>query len=432
MQTPILDMLKNYAQQKYLRFHMPGHKGGADDDFFDHLFACDITELDFSDNLLQPTGVIKQAQDLFANAVGAQNCFFVTNGSTCGVLSMVSASKGKLLVERASHASVFNALQLLGKDAIVVNNKMDDGRFLPVTLQQIKNCVLQHNDIKTILLTSPNYYGECCNLDEIYEFCKNKGILLFVDGAHGAHFGFGKLLPKSIAKSCDACVTSTHKTLPALTQTACVFAKDSVAEQIKQYINVFNSSSPNYLLLASIDFARAYMQKQAKDGCDKNTFDLINEIKTQTGHSFLQNDDFSRLVLVDTNGIKASEWLKNNGVYVEFCDSSRVVMIVSVAEKIQNLLKLKDVLMRMPQFEKPHTKDVCYHDECCKIVNLCGDVQLVDINDAEGRVCAQQCGGYPPCIPLFLRGEKITNADRLLGFADTFGLCDKKIKVFKK
>ena len=92
MQTPILDMLKNYAQQKYLRFHMPGHKGGADDDFFDHLFACDITELDFSDNLLQPTGVIKQAQDLFANAVGAQNCFFVTNGSTCGVLSMVSAS----------------------------------------------------------------------------------------------------------------------------------------------------------------------------------------------------------------------------------------------------------------------------------------------------------------------------------------------------
>ena len=433
MQTPILSMLENYAKQNNLRFHMPGHKGNVNaNNLFDEIFPFDITELDFSDNLLQPTGVIKQAQDLFASAVGAQNCFFVTNGSTCGILSLVSSSRGKLLVERASHASVFNALQLFGKDALVLNNKMSDGKFLPATFEQIEQCVLQNNDIKTILLTSPNYYGECSDLQKIYEFCQSKNILLFVDGAHGAHFGFGNLTPDSIAKVCDACVVSTHKTLPAMTQTACVFAKDFVAQQIKQKLNVFNSSSPNYVLLASIDFARAFMQKQVELGADKKTFELVEQIKKQTGHNFLQNDDFSRLVLVDTDGAKAREWLKQKGVYVEFCDASRVVLIISLAENEQNLLKLKNILSDMPSFEKPLFNDVQPDEVCSQLNHIDGQTVLVDICDADGYICANQCGGYPPCIPLFLHGEKITNANRLLGFADTFGLFDNKIKVFKK
>ena len=177
-------------------------------------------------------------------------------------MSLIASSQDKLLVERASHASVFNGLQLFGKDAVVLNNKTNDGKFVPATLQQIKQCVSIHKDIKTILLTSPNYYGECADLKSIYDFCQQQNILLFVDGAHGAHFGFSSLVPNSIATSCDACVVSTHKTLPAMTQTACVFAKDSIAQQIKQKLNVFNSSSPNYVLLASVDFARAYIYRQ--------------------------------------------------------------------------------------------------------------------------------------------------------------------------
>ena len=344
----------------------------------------------------------------------------------------MSSSQGKLLVERASHASVFNALQLFGKDAVVLNNKTCDGKFLPATLEQIEQCVLQHNDIKTILLTSPNYYGECANLKDVYDFCQSKNILLFVDGAHGAHFGFSNFVPQSIAKNCDACVVSTHKTLPAMTQTACVFAKDVVASQIKQKLNVFNSSSPNYLLLASIDFARAYMQNQIEQGVDKKTFEIVEQIKTQTGHEFLQNDDFSRLVLINTNGVKASEWLKQKGVYVEFCDASRVVLIISLAESEHNLLKLKQILTDMPSFEKPAVNDVQSDNVCSTINHVVGQTELVDVDKADGYICANQCGGYPPCIPLFLQGEKITNANRLFEFKDTFGLFDNKIKVFKK
>ena len=431
MCTPILDMLKNYANKNPLRFHMPGHKGN-DDVFFKNVFPFDITELDFSDNLLQPTGVIAQAQNLFANAVGAQNCFFVTNGSTCGVLAMVASAKGKLLVERASHASVFNAIDLFGKNAVVANNRVENGKFCPVTLAQIEQCVDIHKDIQTILLTSPNYYGECCELEKIYGFCQSKNITLFVDGAHGAHFGFSKLLPQSIAKNCHACVVSTHKTMHALTQTACLFAQDCVAQQIKQKLNVFNSSSPNYLLLASIDYARAYFKQQVEQGVDKQTFEIIEQIKSLPNVSFLQNDDFSRLVLDNTNGARASEWLKQKGVYVEFNDLSHVVLIVSLAENKQNLLQLKKVLATMPQFDKVCSHDVQYANVCDEICHCNGETMLVDVNDANGHICAQQCGGYPPCIPLFLKGEKILRADRLLLFNDTFGLHNEKIKVFKK
>ena len=431
MRTPILDMLKNYANQNSLRFHMPGHKGN-DGSFFNSIFPFDITELDFSDNLLQPTGVIKQAQNLFANAVGAQNCFFVTNGSTCGVLALVACSQGKLLVERASHASVFNAIDLFGKNAVVANNTVKDGKFCPITLKQIEECADKHKDRKTILLTSPNYYGECCEIEKIYEFCKNKNITLFIDGAHGAHFGFSNLLPQSIAKNCHACVVSTHKTMHAMTQTACVFAQDSVALQIKQKLNVFNSSSPNYLLLASIDYARAYFENQVKQGHDKQTFEIIEQIKSLPNLSFLQNNDFSRLVLGNSNGDKASEWLKQNGVYIEFNDLSRVVFIVSLAESRQNLLQLKKILSDMPYFEKVESNDVQYANVCDEICHHDGETMLVDIYRAEGYICAQQCGGYPPCIPLFLKGEKISRADRLFSFNNTFGLYNDKIKVFKK
>ena len=431
MRTPILDMLKNYANQNSLRFHMPGHKGN-DGSFFNSVFPFDITELDFSDNLLQPTGVIKQAQNLFANAVGAQNCFFVTNGSTCGVLALVACSQGKLLVERASHASVFNAIDLFGKNAVVANNRVKDGKFCPITLKQIEECADKHKDIKTILLTSPNYYGECCEIEKIYEFCKNKNITLFIDGAHGAHFGFSNLLPQSIAKNCHACVVSTHKTMHAMTQTACVFAQDSVALQIKQKLNVFNSSSPNYLLLASIDYARAYFENQVKQGHDKQTFEIIEQIKSLPNLSFLQNNDFSRLVLDNTNGARASEWLKQKGVYVEFNDLSHVVLIVSLAENKQNLLQLKKVLATAQDMRGPSSSYVQYANVCDEICHHDGETMLVDIDRAEGYICAQQCGGYPPCIPLFLKGEKISRADRLFSFNNTFGLYNDKIKVFKK
>ena len=197
---------------------------------------------------------------------------------------------------------------------MLFRSHIKDGRFLPVTLRQVEIAVKENKNIKTVLLTSPNYYGETCDLQSIYAFCKSCGISLFVDGAHGAHFAFSALLSEGIAKNCDACVTSAHKTLPAMTQTALVFANDGkLAKKIKANLNKFNSSSPNYLLMASMDFARAYLQDKILQGADKRVYDEIKEIKSIKGLSFLDNDDFCRLVLCDTDGKKAAEYLRQKG-----------------------------------------------------------------------------------------------------------------------
>jgi len=257
---------------------------------------------------------------------------------------------------------------------------------------------------------------------------------LYIDSAHGAHFGYSNLLPDSIAKNCHACVVSTHKTLPAMTQTACVFAKDLVAGEVKKHLNVFNSSSPNYVLLASIDFARAYMQAKIEGGADRQTYDFVQKIKGIKNLSFLQNDDFCRLVLNNTDGHLVESYLKQNGIIPEFSDASRVVLILSLVESKTNLERLFDVLAKMPTYQK-NNNVVCLKNQLlCDLISfgLDGEKTLVDIKDADGFVCAEQCGGYPPCIPLFLKGEKITDASRLDFFDGTFGFYNKKIWVYKK
>ncbi len=437
MQMPIVEMLENYAKQNNARFHMPCHKGVAQDfaysKVFESVLPYDITELDFSDNLLNPDGVIYEAQKLYADLYGAEQCFFTTNGSTCGVLSMLASADGDILVERGSHSSVFNGLSVFGKTAVVLNNHIKDGRFLPVTLRQVEIAVKENKNIKTVLLTSPNYYGETCDLQSIYAFCKSCGISLFVDGAHGAHFAFSALLSEGIAKNCDACVTSAHKTLPAMTQTALVFANDGkLAKKIKANLNKFNSSSPNYLLMASLDFARAYLQDKILQGADKRVYDEIKEIKSIKGLSFLDNDDFCRLVLCDTDGKKAAEYLRQKGIYAEFWDLSRVVFIVSLAESMQNLLKLKRALQDMPKFVSPAAMNIDYAEPYSFLKTVDGEVMEVETEKADGFVCAEQCGVYPPCIPLFLRGEKIRNASYLKNFDGLFGVYDGKIRVYKK
>lgn len=432
---PIAEMLSRYARQNNARFHMPGHKGGVDgfdfSDLFDGVFPYDITELDFSDNLMNPVGVIAEAQDLYAEAYGARQCFFTTNGSTCGVLAMVFAAQGDILAERASHISVFNALRTAKRRAYVVNNGVADGKFTPVSAEQISRCLLLHPQIKSVVITSPNYYGECADIKAIYGVCKSRGVKLFVDGAHGAHFAFSPLLPDSVAMHCDACVVSTHKTLPAMTQTAAVFANDdALAKKIKGLLAVFNSSSPNYVLMASMDFARAYMQRQVADGADRRTSEFVRCIKQK--HRFLTNDDFTRLVLSDTDGQKAYRHLMQKGVYAEFCDSSRVIFILSLAEKAENLSRLQEALLAMPSFDKKSQSFDFGGDGVCSQVDFTfdGGIEEVPIEEAEGRICAEQCGVYPPCIPLFLQNEKIKNAAYLKNFDSLFGVRDGKIKVY--
>ena len=187
------------------------------------------------------------------------------------------------------------------------------------------------------------------------------------------------------------------------------------------------------MLLASIDFARAYLHWKAGLGYDKKVHSVLQEIKSIDGLSFLTNDDFTRLVLTHTDGKKAAEFFKQKGIYAEFYDLSRVVFIVSLAESMQNLLKLKQALQEMPHFEPP-TKNIDFNNFApfSILTGVSGKITEVEIECADGYVCVEQCGVYPPCVPLFLKGEKIQNAKYLKNFKSLFGIYDGKIRVYAK
>ncbi|MEG1706528.1 MAG: hypothetical protein RR291_03435, partial [Clostridia bacterium] len=291
MEFPINKMLNFYCRRKCVRLHMPSHKGNDINILSD---SKDITELSFSDNLRCPSGVIRESENNYAMLFGCKRAFYLVGGSTLGNTALVYCSKGTILCEKNCHIPVSNAINFLGKHALTIDNNIVNDIPMPLTLLQIKTAVEQDSSIGTVLVTSPNYYGFCADLKGIYAYLKRKGILLFVDSAHGAHFGLYKKLPYNAVDFCDSAVESTHKTLTALTQTAVILTNRlDLEDSLQNAINLFQTTSPSYLLLASIENAYGYAKEYGAknyarlyDGLAEVTAD-INKL----GFRIVKNDD---------------------------------------------------------------------------------------------------------------------------------------------
>ncbi|HPG92133.1 MAG TPA: DegT/DnrJ/EryC1/StrS family aminotransferase, partial [Clostridia bacterium] len=294
MKMPIVEMLNKYAKSNVVRLHMPGHKGKG----LAVNPKMDITELAFSDNLMNPASVILQSQKMFANEWNAEYAFYTVNGSTAGIFAMIANASGSILIQRSSHIAVYNAIKTFGKKAYVINDYDID--LLPnnITALDLEQATKENPDIKTWLVTSPSYYGKILDLPNIRKKANELGVTVFVDSAHGAHFGLAECLPKPAHIYADAAVISTHKTLSAFTQTAVLLTNnEKLSPKLKETLNIFSTTSPSYLLLASIDYARAYAAEN-KNGYQK----LYGEVQ-----KFFENlpdgiigemsDDFSRIVL---------------------------------------------------------------------------------------------------------------------------------------
>ncbi len=390
---PIVEMLEKYSAKSFARFHMPGHKGDGSGapKFLAESFPLDITELDFSDNLADPSGVILKAQQLYADVYGAKKCLFSTNGSTCGVLAMLYAAKGKIMAERASHVSVFNALKVRKEEAVLINNKYAGDRFMPLVASDVEYALDCNPDVGTLIITAPNYYGETGDVVGISEICHKKGVKLFADMAHGAHFAFTPLL-KDIHRFCDAFVVSAHKTLPAMTQAAAVLINDaSLFDGINEAMRIFHTSSPSYILMASLDYARERVIAAVKNGDDQRVAEAVAKIKA-SGAKFLANSDFTRLVIEDTDGKEAEQYFISAGVRPEFSDDSRVVFIVSLAESDENLLKLKKAVEAMPRFSPPGAGLELKKPAFTSIYPSCGETEYLPLIKAEGRISAGSVG----------------------------------------
>jgi arginine/lysine/ornithine decarboxylase len=341
---------------------MPGHKG------FGTLGNLDITELSFTDDLRNPTGVIADSEKLYAAAVGAKFCHYLVNGSTSGLFALASMAEKCALVESNCHVALTNALSVLNKKFAAITPDKVDGVAVPLTLARVTAEVNANPEIDSVYITSPNYLGKTAELKAIFKFLKSKNIALYVDGAHGAHFGLNKALPDNCVDFCSATVQSTHKTLGSLTQTAVLLTNDAkLAEKLKAAVNIFTTTSPSFLLLASIESAIAYATDTAKL-YNKLLAEVIRfkSNASKDGFVLYDNDDFTRLVFdckgKPYTGYELQDALERLNVFCETATERFVVCILSLYDNGVILDALHSALKKMTF--APPKKGKQYTEQC--------------------------------------------------------------------
>lgn len=404
---------------RHLSFHTPGHKTAG----------WDITELSYSDNLSDPRGCIAAAQADVAAVLGASASFLLTDGSTSGVFAMLHAAKmlgvKRIAVSESAHKSVFNGCAALGLQPLVYPQRTRGKIPFPYTMYELNAyfpALLAEAD--ALFLTSPDYYGNIADLQAARAFCDKENKLLLVDGAHGGHLHFDKM--RYAGAYADIWVDGVHKSLPALTQGAVVSAKnEKFAAALESAVDIFRTSSPSYPIMASVEYAVKYPRNEALEK-------RVGEYVKNTPRVY-QNQDWTKLcALFGENAWTAQSELEKSGIYPEFCDGNVVAFYLSPVTSEEEFSRLCKALAQL--FEKYPLRENAEEVIARERVDTNAPTEWVEIRQAVGRICAQPCGLFPPCTPLFGVGERIS-AEKLqrLGKAQfTFGIKKDKILVFKE
>lgn len=311
------EFMRRYEKSGALRLHTPGHKGKRN--------ALDLTEL--TDGSF-PSPQLTAAEKNCAAAYKAKHARFLSCGSSQGVKAAVFYSASDGIVDVNSHRSVFDGYKLSGKNYTAVGKR----GVKPITTCDIKSAI--KDGVGAVVVTSPTYYGYCADIDGIKKLCADNGLLFIADSAHGAHFGFSPLLPKSAAAVADICNLSAHKTLSALTQSAVI--TDNLcgveAEKLSECVDVMGTTSPSYLLYSSIEDAVNTAATAA--AAYKTLYGALTEVRHK--YPFLDNDDFTRLVLdCATLGVRSDELngaLARHGVMSELVDKKYIVFLFTAAD----------------------------------------------------------------------------------------------------
>lgn len=440
-EMPIRQMLEAYDKKNMDRWHMPGHKGliGSMPG------SWDVTEVEGSDNLHHPCEGIARAQQLLAETVGSAHSHLLVGGSTAGIhamLALLSPGNG-VIISRWVHKAATNAMQLYGLIPHWVQPAWNEEEQIAEDVpERILEAIAAHPEAKAVFVTSPDYFGRCLELREISRAAHERGMLLFVDSAHGAHFPFSEQLPPSPAGLADAWVTSAHKTLPSLTQSAWLHAGESVEEtRLLRCLAWVQSSSPSYWLMASLDQARVLAQQADWKMLIARCHAFRERIARITGLKMLPNDDPSRLVVdvsgCGLSGIRAEQLLRDSGIEMEMSDSRRIVAIATPWDTPEKFDRLADALAALPRGQEgfavpplPLPGEIVLPLSCAR-----GSRRTVALAEAQGCVAADAAGAYPPGIALWQPGERIEvrQIEYLMALktqgCELFGVYDDKVEV---
>ncbi|GAA0078643.1 aminotransferase class V-fold PLP-dependent enzyme [Clostridium sp. CTA-5] len=437
---PLLNELLNYHEEKNLLLSMPGNKCGLGflkDDigkkFANRLGYIDITEVDPLDNLHCPEGVIKEAQELLSKTYNSKKAYFMVNGSSGGNLASIfdAFDEGdEVIVERNCHKSIYNGLILRKLKVTYIEPVIDFEKdiFFPPNRENIYNALERCNNPKGIILTYPNYFGISYDIEDIIKDLKQRGLSIIIDAAHGAHYGISERLPKDIFSLGDYVVLSAHKTLPALTQGSYLLVNKEESN-IEFYLKAFMTTSPSYLIMASLDYARYYLDKYGREDyenlinrCEKwkDRISSLNKVMILSKKNLQDKYDIdtTRYVILlpeGYSGHKLLDYLRENKIQSEMSFSRGIVLILSPFNTENDFEHIYNVIEKLDLAILKNDNEVN-----AKYYSLIPDKKLdphevfkakgihCRIEESEGRISKNMIIPYPPGIPLVCPGEVIS------------------------
>ncbi len=443
--APIYEALEKLKQSRIVPFDVPGHKRGRGNPELTNLLgekcvSIDVNSMKPLDNLIHPVSVIREAEELAAEAFGASHAFLMVGGTTSAVQSMILsvAKRGdKIILPRNVHRSVMGAMVLCGAIPVYVNPEGEDrlGISLGMKVDQVKRAIKANPDAKAILVNNPTYYGVCSDLRTIVNLAHENGMLCLVDEAHGTHFYFGDNMPISaMAAGADMSAVSMHKSGGSLTQSSLLLIGHAVGEgHVRQIINLTQTTSGSYLLLSSLDISRRNLALRGRDSFAKvvemaeYARSEINRIGGYYAFSkeLINGDsvfdfDVTKLSVntldVGLAGIEVYDYLRDEyDIQIEFGDLGNILAYFSIGDRRREVERLVSALSEIRRRFGKSRAGLMKQEYIEPVVVVSpqeafyAQKEPVLIENSLGKVCSEFVMCYPPGIPIIAPGERITH-----------------------
>ena len=453
--APIYEALQEMKSMRLVPFDVPGHKRGRGNPELTELLgqkcvSLDVNSMKCLDNLCHPVSVIRDAEQLAAEAFGAHGAFLMVGGTTSAVQTMiltVTKRGEKIILPRNVHRSVMTAMVLNGAVPVYVDPETDDrlGISLGMSVDAVKRAIAANPDAKAVLVNNPTYYGICSDLRTIVSLAHAAGMLCIVDEAHGTHFYFGKDMPVSaMAAGADMAAVSMHKSGGSLTQSSLLLTGPAMQDgYVRQVINLTQTTSASYLLLSSLDISRRNLALRGEQAFGevmrmaRYARDEINDIGDYYayGKELVNGDtvfDFDETKLsvntldIGLAGIEVYDLLRDEyDIQIEFGDLGNILAYLSIGDRERAYLSIGDrerdierlvsALAEIRRLYKKSKAGLMKHEYIEPIVEMspqdafyADKEEMLPIQKTEGRICSEFVMCYPPGIPILAPGERIT------------------------
>ncbi|GGC80194.1 arginine decarboxylase [Thalassobacillus devorans] len=446
--TPLFAGLIAHAEKDPIQFHIPGHKKGKgmDEEFRafigENALSIDMINIEPLDDLHHPQGIIKEAQDLAAEAFGADYTFFSVQGTSGAIMTMVMSvcqPGDKIIVPRNVHKSVTSAIIFSGATPIFIHPELDDqlGISHGITPEAVNRALNAHPDAKGVLVINPTYFGIAADLKKIVEVAHDFHVPVLVDEAHGVHIHFHEHLPLSAMQAgADLAATSVHKLGGSMTQSSVLNLREGLVshERVQAVLSMLTTTSTSYVLLASLDTARRQLAIKGKEMLERTitlaqeTRLAINEIpglycvgKEILGSDATYDYDPTKLIIsvkeLGMTGYDVEVWLREHyRIEVELSDLYNILCLVTPGDTREETESLTQALKELAalQTERAAKQPVKVKVPEIPLLALSpreafySETEVVPLDEGIGRISAESLMIYPPGIPIFIPGEIIT------------------------